>query len=134
MTTAVYTRPRGSLLRLALKLDAVVTGANGLAYLVLADPLEDLLGLSPALMRGVGAFLVVFGALVWLVATRSTIARPAVYAVIAANMAWAIASTVVAIVGVGSPTTVGTVWIVAQAVVVGAFAELQLVGLRRGAG
>ena len=39
-------------LRTALKLDAVVTGANGAAYLVAAGPLEDLLGLSPALLRG----------------------------------------------------------------------------------
>jgi hypothetical protein len=31
-------------MRLILKLDAVVTGVNGIAYLLLANPLENLLG------------------------------------------------------------------------------------------
>ena len=34
-------------LRLILKLDAVVTGVNGIAYLALANPLADLLGVAP---------------------------------------------------------------------------------------
>ena len=38
-------------LRTVLKLDALVTGANGAAYLVGAGPLADLLGLSPALLQ-----------------------------------------------------------------------------------
>ena len=64
-------------LRTALKLDAVVTGANGAAYLVAAGPLEDLLGLSPALLRGIGAFLLLFSAAVWTVAARPQVSsRP----------------------------------------------------------
>lgn len=35
------------MLRTVLRLDAAVTGLNGLAYLALAGPLEDLLGLAP---------------------------------------------------------------------------------------
>jgi hypothetical protein len=38
---------------------------------------------------------------------------------------------VVAVFGVGSPTTAGTVWILLQAAVVAGFAALQTVGLRR---
>ena len=41
--TLTTRRPR-PLLRTALKLDAVVTGANGAAYLGAAAPLSDLLG------------------------------------------------------------------------------------------
>jgi hypothetical protein len=119
------------LLRLTLKLDAVVTGANGLAYLVAAAALEDLLGLSLALQRGVGGFLVVFAALVWVAATRPVIARPAVGAVIAANLAWAAGSVLVAVLGAGSPTTAGTVWILLQAVVVAGFAGMQRYALGR---
>ena len=116
------------LLALALRLDAVVTGANGAAYLVLAGPLGDLLGLSESLLRGVGAFLVVFAAAVWL-------ARPAhVPAIVAANAGWAAASLTVAVAGWGTPTTAGTVWIVLQALVVAGFAELQLTALRRRSG
>ena len=48
----------------ALTLDAAVTGANGVAYLVLAGPLGDLFGLSEACSARVGAFLLVFAVLV----------------------------------------------------------------------
>lgn len=123
-------RPR-QLLRAALKLDAVVTGANGAAYLAAAGPLGDLLGLSEALLRGTGAFLIAYAALVWVTGTRRTIPRAPVLAIIAGNAAWAAGSVVAAIAGLGDPSTAGTVWMVLQAVVVAGFAELQLTGLRR---
>jgi len=134
MTTAsipLTATRRTPLLRLALKLDAIVTGANGAAYLIAAGPLGDLFGLSPALLRGTGAFLVAFAAAVWLTATRPAIPRAAVYAIVAANAVWAAGSIVAAVAGWGTPETVGTVWIVLQAIVVAGFAELQLTGLRR---
>jgi hypothetical protein len=127
LTTA---RPR-PLLRLALKLDAVVTGANGAAYVIAAGPLSDLLGLNATLLRATGAFLLAFAALVWLTSTRREIPRGPVYAIVVANAIWAIDSVVAAMAGWGDPTTAGTVWIVLQAIVVAAFAELQLTGLRR---
>ena len=120
------------LLKAVMGLDAVVTGANGVAYLVAANPLEDLLGLDAALLRGVGAFLVLFAAAVWATAARPT--RTAVKAIIGANAAWAAGSVVAAIAGWGDPETAGTVWIVLQGVVVAAFAELQLTGLKRWVG
>ena len=123
MTTSLTARP--SLLRDVMRLDAAVTGANGVAYLALAGPLEDLLGLSAPLLRGVGAFLVVFALFVAVLGTRVPLA------VIGANIAWAAGSIVAAIAGWGSPETVGTVWIVLQAITVGAYAELGLLGLRR---
>jgi hypothetical protein len=69
--------------------------------------------------------------LVWRVATRPVISRPAVAAVIAANLVWAAGSVVVALLGVWSRSTAGTVWILLQAVVVAAFAGLQGYGLNR---
>ncbi len=114
------------LLGTALKVDAVVTGANGAAYVVAAGPLGDVLGLSPSLLRGVGALLVVFAVAVWF-------ARPrAVGAIVVANAGWAVASIVAAAAGWGSPTTLGTVWIVLQGIVVAGFAQLQLAALRPG--
>jgi len=127
LTTA---RPR-PLLRTALKLDAVVTGANGAAYLAAAAPLSDLLGLSETLLRATGAFLLVYAAVVWIVGSRRQIPRGPVLAIVAANVLWAVDSVVLAIAGWGDPTTAGTVWILMQAAVVAAFAELQLAGLRR---
>jgi hypothetical protein len=127
----IITTERTPLLRLALKLDAVVTGANGAAYLIAAGPLGDLLGLSPALLRGTGAFLLAFAAAVWLTATRPQIPRAPAYAIVAANTTWAAASIVAAIAAWGTPEAAGSVWIVLQAIVVAGFAELQLTGLRR---
>jgi hypothetical protein len=124
-TTGNPTLSRGALLRLVLKLDAVVTGANGVAYLALAGPLEDLFGVDAAVQRPIGAFLVLFAAGVWLVATRPAIPYRAVVAIAAANSLWMTASLAFAIAQVSSPATVGSVWIVLQALVVGGFAVLQ---------
>ena len=120
-----------ALLRTVLVADAVVTGVNGAAYLVAAGPLGDLLGLEPSALRGAGAFLVAWAAVVALVASRPRPARAAVLAIVAGNAVWALGSVAAAVAGWGEPSTAGTVWIVLQAVVVGAFAELQLTGLRR---
>jgi hypothetical protein len=121
----------GGLLRPALRLDAVVTGANGAGYLLGATLLDGPLGLSPGLLRGVGAFLLVYAAAVWLVASRRPVSGAAVEAVIAANLLWAAGSVAVAATGAGSPTALGTAWLVLQAAVVAGFAAVQLVGLRR---
>ena len=117
------------LLRSSLKLDAAVTGANGAAYLLAAPLLADLLGLPAGWLRGVGAFLLLFGVAVWAVAARP--ARTAVEAVVAANALWVAGSVAVVLAGLGSPTTIGAVWLVLQAAVVAAFAVLQAAGLRR---
>ena len=119
-------------LRLILKLDAVVTGTGGIAYLALANPLEDLLGVAPELTRPMGAFLVLFAAAVWFVATRPVVPRLAAADIAAANALWALGSLVFAAAGASSPTTVGTVWIVLQALVVGGFAALQALAMRPG--
>ena len=124
------TRP-DSLLRLALRLDAVVTGLNGAAYLAAAPLLDDVLGLSGGLLRGFGVFLLGFAAAVWLVGSGPRISGVAVEAVIGANVLWAVGSVVAVVTGFGSPTTVGAVWLLLQAVVVAGFAAVQFAGLRR---
>jgi hypothetical protein len=125
MPARVAALPRETLLRLVLKLDAAVTGANGVAYLAAAEPLEDLLGVSAGLLRPIGAFLVLFAAAVWFVATRRVVPRTAVLAIATANAVWALGSLVFAAAGASSPGTVGTVWVLLQALVVGSFAALQ---------
>jgi len=126
--TTTTTAP-APLLRLALRLDAVVSGLNGAAYLLAAAPLADLLGLDAGVLRGLGAFLLAFAAAVWLVADRP--APPAVRTVVAGNALWAVGSLAAVATGLGSPTTLGAVWLVLQALVVAAFAALQATGLRR---
>jgi hypothetical protein len=127
-TTSNPILSRETLLRLVLKVDAIVTGANGAAYLATAGPLEDLLGVDPALQRPIGAFLLLFAAGVWVVATRPVVPRNAVLAIASANALWLIGSLVFAATHASSPTTAGTIWIVLQALVAGAFATLQAAG------
>jgi hypothetical protein len=119
------------LLRVALRLDAVVTGANGVLYLALAGPLEDLLGLSPGIARGLGAFLLLYAAAVWLISMPARPARMAVTAVVEVNLLWTVLSIAAAILGWFSLTAIGATWAVLQAVVVAGFAVLQYTALRR---
>lgn len=118
-------------LRMFLALDAAVTAGNGLIYLLAAGPVGDLLDMDTGLLRGIGAFLTVYGILVAVLATRPVPAAGFTKVVIEANLLWAVASVATAVVGWFDPNTVGTVWILMQAVVVGGFAVLQINGLRR---
>lgn len=123
--------PGDALVRLALRLDAIVTGANGAAYLAAATLLDGPLGMPASFLRWIGAFLLVFAAAVWLVSARREVSPLAVRAVIVLNAVWVIDS--IALVGFGwhEPTTGGSVWVVLQAIVVAAFALLQAAALRR---
>jgi hypothetical protein len=127
MTDTTLTAPAapGRLtIRFALLLDAVVSGANGVAYLVAAEPIGDLLGLPADFLRALGAFFVVYAAVVWLVSRRPS--APAVAAVIGGNVLWVLASIVFVFAGWHDPTTAGVVWTILQAIIVAGFAELQV--------
>ena len=131
--TPPVSRPTGrDLLRTALLLDVGVTGLNGIAYLAGAGLLDRILGLPAGWLYAAGGFLLVYGVVVGVVATRTPISRPAAGVVAGVNAAWALGSLILAALGAGSSTTVGAGWLVAQAVVVGGFAVLQVVALRRG--
>ncbi|WP_223198929.1 hypothetical protein [Solihabitans fulvus] len=120
-----------SLLRLVLRADAVVTGVNGLAYLALAGPLETLLGPAASVQEPIGVFLLVYGVAVWFAARPAKISRTVTKLIMGANALWAIVS-LMELAPNGLPfTTVGAVWDVLQAIVVGGFCALQYVGLRR---
>ena len=122
---------RNTFLRYALLADAVASGATGLLLIAGADLLTGLLGLPVALMREAGLLLVPYVALVAFAGTRETISRPAVQAIIVLNVLWVAASIGLLMGGSVAPTALGTAFVIAQAVVVGVFAELQFVGLRR---
>ncbi|TDD26202.1 hypothetical protein [Nonomuraea diastatica] len=131
MTALTVTTDRTKFLRLVLASDAVVTGGNGLLYLAAAAPVSSLLGPDAALPRGIGAFLLVYGAAVGLLASRRTISPAATRAVIALNIIWTLGSIAAVVTGALDLTTAGAVWAIAQALLVAVFAELQIVGLRK---
>ncbi len=120
-----------SLLRQSLRLDAVVTTANGLAYLALAQLLERLLGLDVGVGVAIGAFLTAYGLAVALVSRSTPVNRIAASAVAIGNTTWVVLSLGALSTGVLGLTTVGAVWAVMQSATVGGFAALQYLGLRR---
>ncbi|MBB6548848.1 hypothetical protein [Nonomuraea rubra] len=131
MTAVPVTTDRMKFLRLALAADAVVTGGNGLVYLAFAGPVGTLLGPDAGLLRGIGVFLLVYGAAVGFLATRRDISPAATKAVIAVNIIWTLASIAAVVTGAAGFTTIGAIWAIAQALVVAGFAELQITGLRK---
>ena len=124
---------RNTFLRYALLADAIASGTTGLLMIAGADLLTGLLGLPAALMREAGLLLVPYVAFVAYVGTREAISRPAVQGVIALNVLWVAASIGLLMSGWVAPTTLGYAFVIAQAIVVGVFAELQIIGLRRAA-
>ncbi|WP_351222813.1 hypothetical protein [Streptomyces sp. NPDC002133] len=122
------TEPRTALRRF-LALDAVVTAANGLAYLAASGPLGRLLGVDATLLLALGVFLALFAAGVGLLAARPQPPAGPVKLVVDANAAWVVLSAV-ALVAWLEPSTVGALWIPMQAVTVAGFAGLQWSALR----
>lgn len=118
-------------LRNVLLLDAAASGATGLLLIAGAGLLDGLLGLPVALMREAGLVLVPYVAFVAWVGTRETIARGAVWAIIAANALWTLASAGLLLSGLVARNTLGYAFVIAQAAVVALLGELQYAGLKR---
>src|ERR1044071_3957468 len=122
---------RPNFLRYALLADAIASGATGALLIAGAGLLDGLLGLPVALMREAGLLLVPYVALVAYVGTRQNVPHGAVKAIIALNVLWVLGSAGLLVSGFVTPTALGYAFVIAQAFVVGVFAELQLIGLRR---
>ncbi|WP_036517240.1 hypothetical protein [Nocardioides sp. J54] len=127
--TATGTRSALGRIRLWFGADALVTGANALAYLVAAGPITDLLGGDAGTVRAIGAVLVGYALLVALY-TRSRLATGPGWAIVAANAVWVVASLEVALTGALGLDGPGRAWVVVQALVVADLAVLQARALR----
>lgn len=118
-------------LRFALVGDALASGGTGLLLAGGAGFLTDVFGLPEPLLRYAGLFLLPYGAFVGYIGTRVVVSKGMIWAIILANMVWAIESILLLVGGWVSPTTLGTAFIIAQALVVAGFAEAQWIGLRK---
>lgn len=118
-------------LRRVLLLDSVATGATGLLLLGGTGLLHSLLNLPVGLMTYAGIFCVAWAALVALAYARSELTRGFVWTIIIGNAAWVLASLALLVSGYVAPTLLGYAFVIAQALVVGVFAELQYVGLTK---
>jgi hypothetical protein len=119
------------ILRQALLADAATSGACALLMLIGSGPLSGLLGLPAALLQGAALVLIPWTAALAYLATRESLTSVAVWAVIVANAVWAADSAWLLLSGWVAPTAAGTAFVVAQALAVVMYAELQWVGLRR---
>ncbi|MGQ9367882.1 hypothetical protein [Azospirillum sp. ST 5-10] len=120
-----------SRLRRVLLADAATCAVAGTVLLAGAGGLSGPLGLPVALLGGAGAVLLACAAAVLLLATRPAMPRPAVGAVIALNALWAADSVALLLSGWVQPTGLGTAFVLAQAVLVLAFAEAEWLCVRR---
>lgn len=123
-----------SFLRRAIQADAVFSGISAVLLTFGAGELATLLSLPEALLRESGLFLIAYTALVGWLGTRQSMPKALVAIVIGGNAAWTLASIALLFSGAVTPNLLGEAAITMQAIVVGALAELQYIGLRRSGG
>ena len=121
-------------LRRAILADAVFSGVSAVLLTFGAGALAPWLNLPEALLRETGLFLIAYAALVGWLGTRQSMPKALVGIVIAGNAAWTIASIALLFSGAVTPNLLGEAAVAIQAIAVGAFAELQYIGLRRSVG
>ena len=120
-----------SFLSRALIADAVFSGVSAVGLTLGAGVLAPFLSLPEAVLRETGLFLIAYTALVGWLATRSSVPKALVLLVIVGNAAWTLGSIALLFSGAVSPNLLGQVFVVAQAIATGVFAELQYIGLRK---
>lgn len=120
-----------SFLRKVLWADAAVSAAAGAVMCFGGGLLASPLGLPTHLLMPAGLSLFVYAAFVLWLARRPLVPRAGVWAAVVINVVWAVDCLAIAFGPWYAPTGLGVVFLVAQVVTVGVFAELQAVGLRR---
>ncbi|MET3839421.1 hypothetical protein [Bradyrhizobium sp. OAE829] len=123
-----------SFLSRALLADAVFSGVAAVALTLGAGVLAPFLNLPEALLRESGLFLIAYTALVGWLGTRQSVLKAMVLLVIVGNAAWTLGSIALLFSGAVSPNLLGILFVVAQAIATGVFAELQYIGLRKSGG
>ena len=89
-------------------------------------------GLDAIVLAAAGLGLLPCAAFIALVATRPTMPRAAVWAIIVLNALWVVGSVLLLTHGGLAPTALGYAFVLGQAAVVALLAELEYLGLRRG--
>lgn len=131
MTTIAERLQGGRLLRLALVLDGIATGATGLLFVALMSVLDSVLGVPVTYLLEVGLFFVAYGVVVLWIGTRDEINGKAAMAVAVVNLLWTVDSAVILAAGFLDLTTLGTLTVVGLAAVTAVFGAAQLAGVRR---
>lgn len=118
-------------LKNVLLLDAIATLATAVLLVAGAGLLGDLLGLPVSFLRWAGLVLLPFVVFVMWMARREFPPVPAVWVIVAANCLWVALSAILVIGPWLQPTAFGIAFILAQALVVAGFADMQAIALWR---
>ena len=121
------------LLRLALVIDAVATGALATLQLALPDALSRLLVLPRSLLLETGAFLVAYVLLLVVMARSQRLWSWLVKTVVVGNSLWAVGCVALLATGAVVPGALGVAYVAMQALAVLVFAGAQYLGLRQSA-
>lgn len=121
------------LLRLALKGDALASGAAGLLLVAAAGPLAGPLGLPQPLLLWAGLLFLPWAAFVGWLGTRPTLTPAMVWTVVVLNVAYVVDCVAALLLGWLTPTGLGIAFVLAQAAAVLVLAQAQFVGLRQSA-
>lgn len=121
---------KDSLLRFAMRADAVCSGLTGVALLTLAPTVARVSGTTPTIEYVTGASFVVFALAVLVFASRPRI-RTAGVVLAAGNLLFSVATVVVVLAGVWPLTTTGVALVLGTGVYTLVMAELQFQGVRR---
>ena len=132
--TAIATPPLSdstdSLLRFALRADAVIVGVTGVALLLAAAPIAAVEGLTSAHEYGLAVFCVLYGVVVYGLSALPQL-RGVGLGAIAANVVCAVVAVAVVATGVLPLSAIGVAATLGCAVYTSYFAALQYRGLRR---
>lgn len=119
-----------SLLRFAMRADAVLSGLTGVATLIFARQLAEISGTSAGVEYTIGAFFVVFGLTVLVLAARPSIRLSGLVLAIG-NLLFTVATVAVVVAGVWPLTATGVALVLGTGVYTLVMAELQYQGVRR---
>ena len=130
ITTPRFKESTDSLLRFAMRADAVLTGLAGIAGIPLAGWLAEISGTTTAFEYSMSAFFIAYGIVVFGLAALPSVRVPGI-AVIVANLLYTVAAVVFVLTDWMPLTTTGVVLTLATGLYTAVFAELQYTGLRR---
>jgi hypothetical protein len=130
ITTSHLKESNDSLLRLAIRADAILSGLAGIVGIHLAGWLAETSGTPKAFEYSMSAFFVAYGLVVLALAARPSVRRTGMV-LAAGNLLFTVASVVLVLADVFPLTTTGVVLTLATGVYTLVFAELQYQGVRR---
>jgi hypothetical protein len=120
-----------TLLRRALLTDATLSAIAGIALVLAAGPVGAFLELPAAALRIAGLIFIPFAAFAGWLGTRPRVRRTLVFVVIVLNLLWAADSVLLLLTGWVVTTTLGEWFVIGHALIIGAIAEMEFLGLRR---